>query len=110
MYRVIDVGSRWEYPAFWLFGGRGTMDVRDIMHPRFNMRKGLHLGLEFDWTVASWWKGHYRVGVNDGYYTAGVSALFSLFNLDVLTYAQDVGTYSRPVENRIYAFRMNINW
>lgn len=110
LYRVIDVGTRWEYPAFWLFGGRGVMDVRDIMHPAFSLRKGLHLGLEFDWTVASWWKGNYRVGLNQGYLTAGVSALFALFNLDLVTYAENVGTYKTPVENRLYAVRMNINW
>lgn len=110
LYRVLDVGSRWEYPSFWLFGGRGVMDVRDIMHPAFTFRKGLHLGFEFDWSVASWWKGNYRVGLNQGYFTGGVSALFALFNLDLVTYGEDVGTYKTPVENRIYAVRMNINW
>lgn len=110
MFRVIDVGTKWEYPSFWLFSGRGVMDVRDILHPRFSLRKGLHVGFEFDWTVASWWKGAYRFGLNEGYFTAGASALFSLFSLDLLTYAQDVGTYSNPVENRYYAVRMNINW
>lgn len=110
MFRVIDVGTRWEYPSFWLFSGRGVMDVRDIMHPSFSMRKGLHLGFEFDWTVASWWKGAYRVGLNQGYLTAGASALFALFNLDLVTYGEEVGTYSTPVENRVYALKMSINW
>lgn len=110
MYRVLDVGTKWEYPSFWLFSGRGVMDVRDIMHPRFSLKKGLHIGFEFDWTVASWWKGAYRVGLSEGFLTAGASALFSLFSLDLVTYAQDVGTYNTPIENRIYALRANINW
>ncbi|HRO66947.1 MAG TPA: hypothetical protein PL182_05235, partial [Pseudobdellovibrionaceae bacterium] len=110
MYRVIDIGTRWEYPSFWLFGGRGVMDFRDIMHPAVNLRKSLHLGFEFDWTVASWWKGAYRVGLNQGYMTGGVSAMFTFFNLDVVTYGENVGTYSKPEENRMYSARLNINW
>ncbi|MBX2987481.1 MAG: hypothetical protein KF802_06260 [Bdellovibrionaceae bacterium] len=110
LHRVVDVGTRWEYPSMWLFGGRGVMDFRDLMHPSISLRKSLHLGLEFDWTVASWWKGSYRVGLNQGYLTAGISALLGVFNLDAVTYGEDVGTYSTPAENRMYAIRMNINW
>lgn len=110
MYRVIDIGSRWEYPALWIFGGRGVLDVRDILHPAFNMRKGLHAGLEFDWVVTSWWKGAYRVGLNQGYFTAGLSAMFTIFNLDFVTYGEDVGTYSKSVENRMYMVRLNMNF
>ena len=110
LYRVVDIGTRWEYPSFWIFSGRGVMDFRDIMHPLYNTRKGLHLGLEFDWTVASWWKGNYRVGLSEGYYTAGISALLGLFNLDLVTYGEDVGTYSTPIESRVYGLRLNFNW
>lgn len=110
LYRVIDVGSKWEYPSAFIFGGRGVLDIRNIMHPSFSMRKGLHLGFEFDWTVASWWKGAYRVGLNQGYWTAGASAMFTFFNLDLVTYGEDVGTYSTPVENRIYSVRASMNF
>lgn len=110
MYRVIDVGTRWEYPTAWIFSGRGVLDVRDILHPNFNMRKGLHAGFEFDWTVASWWKGHYRVGISQGYWTGGLSAMFTLFNLDVVSYAEDVGTAKTPVESRLYMVRASLNF
>ena len=110
MYRVIDIGSRWEYPKAWIFSGRGAMDFRDIGHPYVNFRKSLHLGFEFDWTMYSWWKGAYRVGLNQGYLTAGISALFSFFNLDLLTYSEDVGSYNEPQENRVYALKMNLNF
>lgn len=110
MYRVLDLGTKWEYPSFWLFSGRGVMDFRDIMHPAYNFKKGLHIGFEFDWTVASWWKGSYRFGLNQGYFTAGASALFSLFNLDLVTYGEEVGPYSDPSENRVYAIKMSVNW
>lgn len=109
LYRRIDLGSRWEYPELLIFGGRGVMDVRDILHPEFSLKKGLHLGFEFDWTMFSWWRGHYRVGMSQGYLTAGLSALFTWFNLDLVTYSEDVGTRGMPVESRKFELRMNID-
>ena len=108
--RVIDLGTRWEYPSVWIFGGRGVMDIKNIMHPAFNLRKGLHLGFEFDWSVTTWWKGQYRVGLNQGFFTAGMSAMFTLFNLDIVTYGEDVGTYSTPKENRLFLSRFSMNF
>lgn len=110
LYRVLDVGSRWEYPSLWIFSGRGTLDIRDIGHPLFSLTKGLHAGLEFDWTMFSWWKGHYNVGINEGYFTAGLGAQFALFNLDLVTYGEDVGPQGSPQENRNYMARLNINF
>jgi hypothetical protein len=110
LYRVVDVGMKWEYPSIFIFGGRGVLDVRDIMHPNFNTRKGLHVGFEFDWRMTSWWKGQYRFGVNQGYFTAGASALFGVFNLDLVTYGEDVGTYSSPQQSRTYMVKMNMDF
>ena len=109
LHRRIDLGSRWEYPELFIFGGRGVLDVRDIMHPQFSLKKGLHLGFEFDWKMFSWWKGQYRFGYSQGYVTAGASALFSYFNLDLVTYSDDVGTRNNPHESRKYEIRMNID-
>lgn len=109
MYRVLDVGMKYEYPNIWIFNGRGALDIRDIGHPNFTWRKGFHLGFEFDWTMATWWKGSYRIGVNQGYPTLGFSALFSVFNLDLVTYGEDVGSFSSPKENRIYLVKLNID-
>ncbi len=110
LYRVLDLGTKWEYPSAWIFGGRGVLDIRDINHPYWNWHKGTHLGFEFDWAVSSWWKGNYRVGLSQGYVTAGISALFTIFNLDLATYSEDVGTFSQPVENRMYMLRLNLNF
>lgn len=110
LYRVLDLGTRWEYPSFWIFGGRGVLDFRDINHPRYSFRKSLHLGFEFDWSVASWWKGQYRVGLNQGFWTAGVSAMFAVFNLDLVSYADDIGSFSSPKENRIWMLRTSVNF
>ncbi len=110
MYRVVDIGTRWEYPSMWIFGGRGVLDIRDINHPHFSLKKGLHLGFEFDWSVASWWKGQYRVGLNQGYWTAGLSAMFTIFSLDLVSYAEDVGSFKNPKENRIWMLRTSLNF
>ena len=109
LYRRIDLGSRWEYPELFIFGGRGVFDIRDILHPQFSIKKGLHLGFEFDWRMFSWWKGQYRFGMSQGYLTAGMSALFSVFNLDLVTYSEDVGTRNNPIESRKFEIRMNID-
>lgn len=108
--RVIDIGSRWEYPSMWIFGGRGTMDIKNILHPAFNLRKGLHIGFEFDWTMTNWWKGNYRVGLSQGYLTAGLSAMFTWFNFDFVTYGEDVGTFNSPKENRLFLTRFSMNF
>lgn len=110
LYRVVDLGTRWEYPSAWIFGGRGVLDVRDLGHPDFNWRKGVHIGFEFDWTVTSWWKGHYRVGLKESFWTAGLSAELGIFNLDLVSYANDVGTKNTPIESRVYATRLNLDF
>lgn len=106
LYRVFDVGSKFEIPKFWIFGGRFALDERDIGHPQFNWRRGSHAGLEFDWSVASWWKGQWRAGYGEGYWSAGFSALFAVFRLDLATYAEDVGTYAAPVQNRMFEVKI----
>lgn len=110
LYRVVDLGTRWEYPELWIFGGRGVLDIRDLNHPAFTWRKGLHVGFEFDWTVASWWKGNYRVGLSQGFWTAGLSAELGIFNLDLVSYADDVGSKNTPIESRVYALKANLDF
>jgi hypothetical protein len=110
LHRVFDLGAKFEYPDLWIFGGRGEVNFRDIGHPNFTTRRSFHLGFEFDWTVASWWKGAYRVGVNQGYPTFGLSALFLVFNLDFVTYGEEVGTFSTPKENRVYMAKLNLDF
>jgi len=110
LYRVLDVGFKWDLPSLGIFGGRVAFDMRDIGHPAFNTRKGSHFGMEFDWTVTSWWRGQYRFGLNQSYPTVGVSALFSIFNLDLVYYGEDVGTYNTPLENKVLMAKFNMNF
>jgi len=60
--------------------------------------------------VTSWWKGQYRVGYSQGYMTAGLSALFTIFNLDLVTYAEELGTKNTPLENRYYMLKASMNF
>lgn len=110
LYRTFDFGMKFEMPAFWIFSSRMVADVTDMGHPNFNMHKGTHLGFEFDWRVASWWKGQYRVGVNQGYLSMGASFLFSVLRLDLLSYSEDIGSYSAAKENRLYMIKLNLDF
>lgn len=110
LYRRIDIGSKWEYPQAWLFSGRGVMDFRDLLHPNVTFKKSMHVGFEFDWRVSSWWKGAYRFGLNQGYSTLGASALLGIFNLDLVTYGEEVGTAAHPVESRVYMAKLNLDF
>jgi len=109
LYRVFDLGSKFELPPMGIFGGRFAFDVRDMGHPEFNANRALHAGFEFDWTMASWWRGQWRAGYGQGNWSAGFSALFTVFRLDLATYADDVGSYNNPSPNRLVALRMSMD-
>jgi len=106
LYRVYDVGSKFDIPKFSIFGGRFALDERDIGHPYFNWQKGLHAGFEFDWMMTSWWKGQWRVGYGEGYPSAGFSALFTVFRLDLAYYSENVGSQSIPQQNQMVEVRL----
>ncbi|PWU21587.1 MAG: hypothetical protein C5B49_02365 [Bdellovibrio sp.] len=110
LYRTFDFGMKFEMPSFWIFGSRAVFDITDVGHPYFTLRKGSHLGFEFDWRVTSWWRGQYRIGVNQGYMSLGASFLLGLFRLDLLSYSEDVGSYDSPKENRLYMVKLNIDY
>jgi hypothetical protein len=105
-----DVGTMWEFPSFWVFQPRFAFDVRDIGHPYWTFKKGLHTGIELLWNVAWWLQGGYRVGLNQGYLTLGFSAQFTWFRLDLSTYGEEIGTANSPLENRRYIVQMSLDF
>jgi hypothetical protein len=109
LHRTLDFGTRFELPPFSIFSWRAVADVQDIMHPNYSFRKALHLGAEFDWTIAGWWKGQYRIGANQGYPTLGASFLLTVFRLDLLSYGEDIGGPNSPRENRMYKVVFNLD-
>lgn len=109
--RRIDIGSSWEYPAFWgLFQARGVMDIRNIGHENWSFFKGFHLGAELLWEVGSWLKGSYSLGLNQGYLTAGLAGHFIWFHLDLVTYGEEVGTSAIRKENRNWMLKMSMDF
>ncbi len=108
--RRFDVGTMWELPEFWIFNLRGMVDIRDMGHENWAFRKGLHAGVEFQWKIRSWWQGGWRVGVNQGYFTAGFTGKLAVFNLDIATYAEEVGPSDARNANRRYVAKASLDW
>lgn len=110
MGRRFDVGSLLELPDWWIFKTRVAADLRDMGHENWTFKKGSHLGAEFLWKVRSWWQGGWRVGLNQGYFTAGFTGEIGMFKLDLATYAEEVGTSDTPKANRRYVAKASLDW
>lgn len=108
--RVIDLGTSFQLPDWWVWSSRLAFDVRNILHPNWTFQKGIHLGLEFNWEMFSWWKGGWRAGLNQGYWTAGFTGQFSVFKLELASFGREVGTSSNKVEDRVYMFTTSIDF
>lgn len=110
LYRRVDLGGMAELPGFWVFKPRVALDVRDMTHPFWTLKKGLHAGVELLWNVRWWLQGGYRVGYNQGYLSAGLSAQFVWFRLDFATWGEEIGTSGAPQENRRYVAQMSLSF
>lgn len=108
---VIDLGSAYEV---WSLGGQSlktTFDIRNLLHEANNTAaKGLHLGIEYDFSPSGWIKAQARAGINQGYLTAGASFLLGVLTIDAVTFGEEVGTASTKVENRMYAIKLGFGF
>jgi hypothetical protein len=93
-----------------VFDPHFSLDVRDILHTNWTPKKGLHVGAELFWQMFSWWKGHWSVGLNQGYPTLGFGARLGIFQLDLATWGEEAGTDDVPVESRRYVFEMSLDF
>jgi len=109
LHRVIDIGTAYKLPQWWVFDSTLAVDVRDILHPNWTYNKGIHIGAEFNWELSSWWKGGWRVGLNQLYWTAGFTGQIWAFRLDLSTYGREVGTKSNRVEDRVWMLSMSLD-
>lgn len=80
-----------------LFGQMGEDD---------NIGKRIHFGLEYRMTETI----SARTGLNQGYLTLGVGLATKNIQLDLLTYAEEVGTYAGQRDNRRYLLRMGFGF
>lgn len=110
LQRRFDLGTKWDLPDWWIWKTRFMFDVRDMGHEMWTVKKGLHMGAEFLWKVTSWWKGGWRVGLNQGYFTAGFTGLFGVFQADLATYAEEVGPSTAPKSNRRYMLKLGLDF
>ena len=108
--RRFDLGTAFALPEWWVWTSRMAVDVRNVGHPNWTPKKGIHVGAEFLWKMASWWRGGWRAGLNQGYWTAGFTGQLSYFKLDLATYGEEVGTSSKAKENRVYMLTMTLNF
>lgn len=107
--RRFDLGSKWDLPNFWVFDPHLAVDIRDMGHENWTPMKGFHAGMELYWRMYNWWKGHWAVGVNQGYWTAGVGARLAWFQFDIATFGEEVGTSNSRLENRRYMLELSID-
>ncbi|RME14719.1 MAG: hypothetical protein D6797_08160 [Bdellovibrio sp.] len=110
LQRRIDLGSVWDLPDFWVFDPHFSFDIRDILHENWDVKKGLHMGAEFFWKMASWWKGYWSAGINQGYWTLGVGAKLALFQIDLATWGEEVSTLSAPKESRRVMLELSLDF
>ncbi len=107
--RRIDVGTKLEFPAFAMFRPRLLFDVRDMTHSNWTFKKGYHVGAELEWFMRNWWRGAWRVGINQGYWTAGISAKLFIFQLDAASWGEEIGTANKTEESRRYMVTLSID-
>lgn len=110
LQRRLDLGMKLDFPQWWVFEPKFAFDVRDIGHENWTFKKGWHAGLEAYWRMYNWWKGHWAVGMNQGYWTAGLGARMLWFQLDVCSYGEEVGTKSVPLESRRYMLELALDF
>jgi hypothetical protein len=108
--RRLDLGSVWELPDWWVFKTRLLADLRDIGHENFTFQKGSHLGMEFNWRMYSMWRGGWRVGLNQGYFSAGFTGQLGPFMLDLATYAEELGPSDAPKSSRRYVAKASLDF
>lgn len=108
--RRVDAGLKLDLPEWWVWRTRFAADVRDMGDRNWTFKKGSHVGAEFLWKLRSWWQGGWRVGLNQGYFTAGFTGTAGIFTLDLVTYGDDVGTSNVPKQVRAYGARASLDF
>ena len=84
--------------------------MRDMGSRYASTKKCLHLGAELLWRVGSALHGGYRIGLSQGYMTAGLSATLGVFQLDVATYSEELGTTDAPRDSRRYIAKASLEF
>lgn len=108
--RRLDLGSRLQGKKFWNLIPSFNLDIKDIGHDYWTWMKGLHVGAEVLWDISWWLRGGYRIGLNQGYFTAGVSFTFVWFQMDIATWGEEMGTTNALKQNRRWALSLSLDF
>ena len=110
LQRRFDAGIALNLPDWWVWHSRLAFDVRDMGYSQWTFKKSTHVGVEFLWKVRSWFQGGWRAGLNQGYLTAGFTGRFAIFQLDLVSYGEDVGPSDAPQQDRRYMVKTSLDW
>lgn len=108
--RVIDIGAGYNIVDWGDFKVLATVEAKNLLHPNTTVRKSTHAGFEVDYSPGTWFKTQVRAGINQMYFTAGVTLLLGVVEIDAVTYGEEVGTATTNVENRVTALKLGFNF
>ncbi len=86
-----------------------TLDIHDItdnLTGDESYEKKIHMGVEVALPVIL----SARVGLNQGYATAGATLDFKIFKVDVATYGEELGVIGGQTEDRRYVGQISAGW
>jgi hypothetical protein len=87
----------------------GALDYRDLTHAigeDDDIPKRLHMGLELQLPKIL----SVRAGLNQGYFTYGLTLDFWIVKLDLASYSEEVGAHAGQREDRRYVGQLTIGW
>lgn len=108
--RTIDIGAGYDLASMGDLKIRLTAEAKNLMHPNTTVRKSTHAGFEFDYSPGTWFETQFRAGMNQMYFTAGLTLLLGVVEIDAVTYGEEVGTSTTNVENRVNAVKIGFNF
>lgn len=108
--RVIDIGVGYEFVQWGDLRLRTTAEAKNLLHPYATVKKSTHVGFEVDYDPSSWFKSQFRLGLNQMYFTGGITLLLGVLEIDLATYGEEVGTDNTKIQNRVNALKIGMNF
>ena len=108
--RVVDIGVGYEFVQWGDLRLRTTAEAKNLLHPYATVKKSTHVGFEVDYDPSSWFKSQFRLGMNQMYFTGGLTLLLGVLEIDIATYGEEVGTDNTKIENRVNALKLGMNF
>lgn len=111
----LDIGTAYYFPQFQSVAAIENVIVaiefsdifgkESISEKYENFWKKVHAGAEIDLHYAA-----FRVGLNQGYPTAGIGLKYSLFKLDYVFFTEELGYYPGQLPKRKHAVSLGMNF